>query len=207
MAIAARHEMTYSDATPLAIDPAAETRVEAPGSKGRKATASRASLVHQLFERYRSPLLRYLRGLLSSPDDAEDVVQETYTRLLQAPTLDRAESRVRGYIFKIATNLAYDHFRQRKTRGTQVTYDESLPSDACLEPASIVSFGQGLEIIKEVLLEVRPRSRQVFLMRASQHLTYDEIAVRLGVSSRTVEREMRHAIDLCQRRLRIERAK
>ncbi len=168
------------------------------------ATETRISRVDKLFERYRRPLLRYLTGLLSTPDDAEDLVQETYARLLQAQSLDSEESRIRGYIFKIATNLAYDRFREQRTRGIQVTYEESELLDGDLEPDRIVDFDQGLETIKQTLMEIRPRSRQVFLLRASEQLTYQEIAARLGISTRTVEREMRHAIDLCQRRLRIE---
>ena len=168
------------------------------------ATETRISRVDKLFERYRRPLLRYLKGLLSSPDDAEDIVQETYARLLQAQSLDSAEHRIRGYIFKIATNLAHDRFREQRARGVQVTYEESELSDSALEPDRIVDFGQGLETIKQTLMEIRPRSRQVFLLRASEQLSYQEIAARLGISTRTVEREMRHAIDLCQRRLRIE---
>ena len=77
-------------------------------------------------------------------------------------------------------------------------------ADGDLGPDGIVDFGQGLEIIKQTLMEIRPRSRQVFLLRASEELTFQEIAERLGISARTVEREMRHAIDLCQRRLRVE---
>ena len=141
----------------------------------------------------------------NEPEEAaEDLVQETYARLLQAQSLDSEESRIRGYIFKIATNLAYDRFREQRTRGIQVTYEESELLDGDLEPDRIVDFGQGLEAIKQTLMEIRPRSRQVFLLRASEQLTYQEIATRLGISTRTVEREMRHAIDLCQRRLRIE---
>ena len=197
--------MNYSDATPIAIELAGEAQPERGDSPAP--TDSRAARVNRLFERYRHPLSRYLMGLLSSPDDAEDVVQETYARLLEAQSLDGTESRIRGYIFKIATNLAYDRFRARQRRGTRVSYEEGQLTDGSLGPDLIVGFGQGLEIIKQTLLELRPRSRQVFLLRVSEHLTYDDIAERLGISTRTVEREMRHAIDLCQRRLRIEQSK
>lgn len=196
---------TVSDATPLVAKRSAEVPADARHPSAADATENRISRVDKLFERYRQPLLRYLTGLLSSPDDAEDTVQETYARLLQAKSLDSTESRVRGYIFKVATNLAYDRFRERRSRGTQVTYEESELPDGGLEPDLIVDFGQCLEIIKRTLMEIRPRSRQVFLLRASEQLTYQEIATRLAISTRTVEREMRHAIDLCQRRLRIEK--
>ncbi len=197
--------MKVSDAAAPAIRRSAKVEVESSHPFGTATAENRASMVDQLFERYRRPLLRYLKGLLSIPDDAEDIVQETYARLLQAKSLDPAESRVRGYIFRIATNLAYDRFREQRVRGTQVTHEESELSDGDLGPDRIVDFGQGLEIIKQTLMEIRPRSRQVFLLRASEQLTFQEIAERLGISARTVEREMRHAIDLCQRRLRIEK--
>ncbi len=193
-----------SDAAALAIKRSTGVQAEVSHPSGTEAAENRAAKVDQLFERYRRPLLRYLTGLLSTPDDAEDLVQETYARLLQAQSLDSEESRIRGYIFKIATNLAYDRFREQRIRGIQVTYEESELLDGDLEPDRIVDFGQGLETIKQTLMEIRPRSRQVFLLRASEQLTYQEIAARLDISTRTVEREMRHAIDLCQRRLRIE---
>ncbi len=196
--------MTVSDATSMAIKRSAGVQAESSHPSTTETAENRVPMVAQLCEKYRQPLLRYLTGLLSSPDDAEDIVQETYARLLQAKSLDPAESRVRGYIYKIATNLAYDRFRARRIRGTQVAFEESELPDGNLEPDRIAYFGQGLEIIKQTLVEIRPRSRQVFLLRASDQLTYQEIAVRLGISTRTVEREMRHAIDLCQRRLRNE---
>ena len=66
-------------------------------------------LVARMFERFRVPLLRYLTDLLSRRDEAEDLVQETYLRLMQVETIETG--RVRALIFKVATNLAYDRFR------------------------------------------------------------------------------------------------
>src|SRR5262245_60626408 len=72
-------------------------------------------VVARLFERFRVPLLRYLTDLLSRRDEAEDLVQETYLRLMQVDAIETG--RVRALIFKVATNLAYDRFRQRRARG------------------------------------------------------------------------------------------
>jgi RNA polymerase sigma-70 factor (ECF subfamily) len=155
-----------------------------------------------LFERYRYPLMRYLSGLLGNRADAEDIVQETYTRLLKVADLDRAGSRARAYLFKIATNLAHDRFRSRSVQSTEDGLDEAQLIDGNGTPESIVSFAQGLEIVKRTLLELKPRCRSVFLLRASEQLSYEAIAERLGVSKRTVEREMQHALDICQRRLK-----
>jgi RNA polymerase sigma-70 factor (ECF subfamily) len=160
----------------------------------------RSEQVARLFERFRRPLLRYLTDLLTRREEAEDVVQETYVRLMQVEQIENG--RVRALIFKVATNLAYDRFRERRARGSQA--DDAvlgeLPSD---EPAPerIVAFEQAIGIVKHTLLELKPRCRQVFLLRTAQELPYEEIAARLGISKRTVEREMQHALDVCQRRL------
>ena len=163
----------------------------------------RHELVVRTFERFRSPLLRYLTDLLSRRDEAEDLVQETYLRLMQVENIEAGS--VRALIFKVATNLAYDRFRQRRARGPHG--DDSLLADLPAHdpvPERIVALEQGVAIVKRTLLELKPRCRQVFLLRTTAELSYEEIAARLGVSKRTVEREMQHALDVCQRRLSAE---
>ncbi len=76
----------------------------------------RAALVERLFSHHRTALLQYLTRLLSNSDDAEEVLQETYVRLLRVEHLDHLDDQVRRFLFKIATNLARDRFRQRKSR-------------------------------------------------------------------------------------------
>jgi len=160
-----------------------------------------ALFVRRLFECYRHALMRYLLGLLKRRADAEDVLQETYTRLLGVADLDRSGNRARAYLFKVATNLARDRFRRRaeQSAGTALAEDDLASSDD--SPELIVDFSQGLAIVKRTLLELKPRCRQVFLLRVSEELDYETIAARLGVSKRTVEREMQHALEVCQKRL------
>lgn len=164
------------------------------------AVGRRHELVARTFERFRTPLLRYLTDLLSRRDEAEDLVQETYLRLMRVESIELG--RVRALIFKVATHLAYDRFRQRRARGPHGDYDElaELPANQPT-PDRIVAFEQGVEIVKRTLLDLKPRCRQVFLLRTSAELGYDEIAKRLGISRRTAEREMQHALEVCQRRL------
>lgn len=159
-----------------------------------------AAFATRVFERLRRPLLRYLTDLLGRREDAEDAVQDTYLRLLGAHRLERSDARVRAFVFKVATNLAYDRFRQRRVR--------LVESDAALAqlegdpaPDGTVGVEQALEQVKRAVLELKPRCRQVFLMRAVEELGYEDIAAQLGVSKRTVEREMQHALEVCQRRL------
>src|SRR5690606_34741952 len=90
---------------------------------GRDAEAPNGDLrsrrVARLVERYRDALLRHLKGLLQRHEDAEDVLQETCRRLLDAPRLEAGSARARAYMFRIATHLAYDRFRQLPIRTRQ----------------------------------------------------------------------------------------
>jgi RNA polymerase sigma-70 factor (ECF subfamily) len=184
----------------MATAPTSDRRMTSDSNDAEGAAHTR--YVTQVFERFRPPLTRYLKSLLARREDAEDVAQETYVRLLGAGGLERSDVRVRAYMFKVATNLAYDRFRERRVRKHDSdAVLESVPDNApSIE--RIVTMEQSIAIVKRTLLELPSRCREVFLLRVTAEQSYEDIAERLGVSKRTVEREMQHALDLCQRRLK-----
>lgn len=165
---------------------------------------ARAALVQQLFADHRAALLRYLTRLLSSSEDAEELVQETYIRLLKVEHLDQLDDQVRRFLFKIATNLARDRFRQRKAHSfsshVPCEMDELMGEEA--SPDEIADWDAGMQVIKQVLLDLPPRYRQVFLLHVTENMSYRAIAQRLGVSTKTVERDIAMVLELCQGRLR-----
>jgi len=164
--------------------------------------AEHAAFVQHLFERYRAALHRHVSALLGSWSEAEDIVQETYSRLLAVAELDRIEPRARSFMFRVATNLAYDRHRRPREQSLEDLGPDSQALAVMAAPDGIVGIDEALAALGQVLRQLRPRSRQVFLLRAAEGLSYEAIAERLGISKRTVEREMKHALDTCQRRLR-----
>jgi RNA polymerase sigma-70 factor (ECF subfamily) len=158
--------------------------------------------VEYLFAAYRLPLLRYLTKLLRNTDDAHDVIQQTYVRLLEAEQLDELEGRARAYLFTTAKNLAYDSFRH-KARWGAVELDELQISSSEPQPESVADWEQGLAIIRESLLDLEPRTRQVFLLHVVKGMSYRTIAKELDISTKTVERDIRLVLDLCQDRLKV----
>ncbi len=165
------------------------------------ADLTRSELVARVFVRFQRSLLRYLRDLLARREDAEDVAQETYLKLMGAASLETSELRVRAFMFKVATNLAYDRFRQRRTRGVQDDAELAALPDETPAADRVVALEQGVALVERTLLALPARCRHVFLLRVSHEWSYGAIAERLGVSKRTVEREMQHALDACQRSL------
>jgi RNA polymerase sigma factor (sigma-70 family) len=166
------------------------------------ANEPRTAFVTGVFLRCQQSLLRYLRSLLSRREDAEDVAQETYLKVVAAGALEQSEMRVRAFVFKVATNLAYDRFRQRRSRGQQNDTELVALADEAPPAERIVALEQGISIVERTLLGLPARCRQVFLLRVSHELGYEAIAERLGLSKRTVEREMQQALEACEQNLK-----
>jgi RNA polymerase sigma-70 factor (ECF subfamily) len=162
----------------------------------------RIELVTRVYVRFQRSLLRYLRGLLARREDAEDIAQETYVRLVRATPLAQNETHIRAFMFRAATNLAYDRFRQLRSRGPHEDAELTEPTDDSPPAERVVALEQAVATVERTLLKLPVRCRQVFLLRTAHEWSYEAIAQRLGVSKRTVEREMQAALDACQRELR-----
>lgn len=117
-----------SPGVPLAMGDSIETL-------GRRAPVTdHRDAVNQLFRQHNRALVSFLLARLRSEQEARDVAQEAYVRLLQ---LDRpgAISFLRGYLFRIAANLSIDRLRHRVIR-EQVTVElfEELSDEGKVEP-------------------------------------------------------------------------
>jgi RNA polymerase sigma factor (sigma-70 family) len=167
----------------------------------------RARLIGNLFKRHNMTLVWYVRGLLPSCEDAEEVVQSAYTRLLGAPQLEIDEERARSYLFKTAKNLVWDEHRRRRARCEQMHCDvDSVPLAASGQALDeLTEDEQRLRALEGVLTELSARAREVFALHVQEEMTYQDIAEELGVSKKTVEREIAMVVQYCRSRLRMWR--
>jgi len=148
------------------------------------------------------PALRgWLRTRFSALSDVEDVMQETYRRVLQMRAGDplRAHA-VKPLLFTIARNLALDELRRR-----QIVPMQALPDDgdaavfATDEPgvAETVSRRQELALLAEAIQALPERCRQILTLRKIYGLPQREIARLLGISEHTVEAQVGIGMHRC----------
>jgi RNA polymerase sigma-70 factor (ECF subfamily) len=149
-----------------------------------------------LFKKYRGSLFRYLRGLVPSADDAAELVQESYARLLRQSSVSQLEVVARTYLFQTATNLARDHFRRRLSRSldSHCDIDDVAIADRARNPEEDLAWHQTIAVIKDGIKHLPPTTRKIFLLSRFRNKSYPEIAAMLGVSTRTVERKMSEAM-------------
>ena len=130
--------------------------------------------------------------------DVDDLVQDTFSRVLRAHAAGPVES-PRGLLFATARNLALDALRRRQVVSFEPMAEnpESPVYMDVTDVAETVSKRQELELLTEAIQLLPDRCRQVFTLRAVYGLSQREIAAKLGISENTVEKQMGKGLKRC----------
>lgn len=144
-------------------------------------------------------LRAFLRGRFPGLPDVDDLIQETYARLLRARVAGQLRE-VRPYLFATARNAAIDLLRHQKTAATDSLGNiERLPVvEERPDAAETVAHEQELAILHEAIAALPPRCREILVLRRFQGLSHREIAARLGISANTVDAQLCLAVFRCR---------
>jgi RNA polymerase sigma factor (sigma-70 family) len=158
---------------------------------------TQGAYVTLLFNRYRASLHRYLSRFVPS-QEADELVQETYFRLLRHGETVQLEAMARAFLYRTATNLLRDHHRRRLVRRAEqhVPLDEQGLGDAQGGPEEHLLGTQMLDVIEQAITNMPADTRSVFLMSRFRDMSYPQIARVMNLSSRTVARKMAEALSL-----------
>lgn len=138
-----------------------------------------------LYARYARPLYFYLRSLSEDPPLSEDLLQETFLRLLERTPFQLEES-VRGLVFTIARNLVRDEARKREVR-ERVLPALEIPNRREGEPPP--------EALARALQALPAEQREAVALKFYGELTFAEIAEVSGAPEPTVKSRYRYAIE------------
>ncbi|WP_051278652.1 RNA polymerase sigma factor [Solimonas flava] len=158
--------------------------------------------VRTAIERYHGALIQFLRRRLRCPDDAQDVAQEAYMRMMRYEGARDIRS-PSSMLFRIATNVANDLERAEHARhvSAQCTLDDvELVSDRPSPERELVAR-QDLALLYEAIVELPPKCQQVFLLSRVKHMTYPEIARHCGISVKMVEKHISRALAFCAKKV------
>lgn len=176
------------------------SRMPKPSALGRpeeQPGGSQAERITRLFSEHNESLIRFLATRLRSVQEAQEVAQEAYVRLL---TLEDsgAVSFLRAFLFKTAANLAVDRLRSRNR--WQQTVDAGLCDEVreTAAPDREVSSAQEVEIIGRLIGELPPKCRRAFLLHRIDGLEFAEIAQQMGLSERMIRHYVLQAVLHCR---------
>ena len=144
-------------------------------------------------------LLGYFLRAVRDPHEAQDLVQETYTRLLGRRGGEPVGN-PRALLYEVARNLLIDRHRQGRVR--QHESDSALaehPAPPSTQPETVVAGRQRLQQLVAVIESLPPRCREAFVLHRIDGLPQAEVARRMGVSRNMVERHVMLAMATCRR--------
>ena len=145
-----------------------------------------------VFDTYYRPLKNFLYYKLADIDLAEDIAQEVFVRAWDKRDTILLET-VKSYLYKIANNLAINHFNSAKTRFELKLgdHDRSVQES----PHYVLEKDEFATRLNRTLENLPESQRVVFLMNRIDDLTYSEIAGRLDISVKAVEKRMQGALE------------
>jgi len=144
------------------------------------------------FDRYYHPVKNFLYYKLGDVALAEDLVQEVFLKTWEKRDSVRLET-VKSLLYTIASNLANNHFGSARAR-FEFELKENIPHSTQENPQYLLENMEFKTRLEKALADLPENQRTVFLMSRMDDLTYTEIAERLKISVKTVEKRMHEAL-------------
>ena len=150
----------------------------------------------EFFDRHAGEVLAYLASLCGDRSTAEDLLQETMVRVVRR--IDRYEERgaLRGWVFRIATNVAWSERRKHRVRAEEGMDARVLEMADLREPAlpDALEARERERVVEAGLRELSEDQRAVFLLRARHAMDTRAIADILCGPEGTVKSRLHHAV-------------
>ncbi len=162
-------------------------RLASRGKPGRQ------RLLEQLFDRHARALRLFLKARLIPGEEIDGLVQDVFARLMAVDGLEEKMSESTGsnraYLLTMANNLAVDRQRKSTRRKAYYVAQRGLERERMDErtPEEIVAAQLELEAMKAVILNMRPVWRRAFVLHRFRNMTYEDIALRMGITVKQVE--------------------
>jgi RNA polymerase sigma-70 factor (ECF subfamily) len=139
-----------------------------------------------LYERYKRPLLGFFVGMVRDKELGEDLVQNTFVRILKYRHLFRGEGDFRTWMFHIARNVKNDHFKKNKIE--QVPVDKWTERIGHSETrAGEMQHEEEQELLSIAMNRLTEEKREILLLSKFQEKKYADIGIILGCSEGTVK--------------------
>jgi len=152
---------------------------------------------------YEKRIYSFALGMLSDPDDAFDVSQDTFLKAYRSLNSFKGESSFYTWLYAICRNCCYDYIKQRSRRMKKnISLSEyendddgvmvEIP-DTASQPDLVLEKKQAREKIIEAVASLPEKHREIIVLRDFEDLSYEQIAEALDISEGTVKSRLSRA--------------
>lgn len=165
-----------------------------------------------LLARHKKPVFNFIYKYLRDMQSAEEGFQEVFLRVVRSKLEYKPSAKFTTWLYTLARNYCIDQIRKSKFRN-HISLDQhshnnegqSHFADKLLEvPENVHSLSSAKELsekVFDILSQVNPEQKEVFILRHYQHLSFDEIAKLTKVPVNTVKSRMRYVLMHLQKEL------
>lgn len=142
-----------------------------------------------LFELHYAPLCKTIFRMVADKDVAKDLVQDGFIKLWEKRSQIDLTDAPKSYLYRIVINNAYKHIEKSK---------KSVSFDAILNEPIQYTGNETFDLannIQNAIDNLPPRCKAVFVLSRFEEMTYNEIAVALEISPKTVENQISKALE------------
>lgn len=138
-------------------------------------------------------IVHYINGLTRDYDQAEDIVQDIIVKLWKNRNEIEITTSVKSYLYKASY---YSFINEYKKDKRKESLSEKIQKTAILEliESDEEHTQQKLKYIAQIIEQLPPKRKEIFIMSKTEGLTYEEIASHLEISVKTIETQMSKAL-------------
>ena len=171
-------------------------------SKERGQITADPTAALELDRSFRGPLVAYFLKRVNSRNEAEDLTQEVFMRLVNHPDRNNGQT-IEGYVFTIAANLLRDRAKSvatahhRRAQSLDLLDEKNAFSANLVEdrdPERVLVGRQTIRDVLDALAELGERTRDIFILARLENVQHREIAAMYGISVSAVEKAMMKAM-------------
>ncbi|MGG0716650.1 RNA polymerase sigma factor SigX [Robertmurraya massiliosenegalensis] len=169
------------------------------------------SVFDELYSKYHHDVFQFIFYMVKNREQAEDLVQEVYIRVLKSYDRFEGKSSEKTWLFSIARNVAIDHFRKQKGWRQKIAekFDWSTGQikDESPIPEEIALQNEEISLIYQCLEHCTVDQRMVIILRYIQELTIIETAQALGWTESKVKTTQHRALKVLKKEMEEKMAK
>lgn len=161
--------------------------------------AGQLDAIEELFEMHRTRIYRVCLLYTECPDDAKDVLQETFLRAYRSIGRFRGDSSITTWLTRIAINICLNLKRDRRSAESLDTeridiIQFNLPQPTAMNPEAALGVRELREKILSLVEKLPPRERLAFILKHFEHLKIREIGETMSISEGTVKSFLHRAV-------------
>ncbi|HXP00986.1 MAG TPA: RNA polymerase sigma factor [Luteibacter sp.] len=156
-----------------------------------------AAAFKELYARYKGPLYRFLLRTVRDRTLADELFQETWSRVIGARERYRAEAKFSTWLLQIAHNLAVDSFRRQRPQAGAEEAEGVFAAQAAPEreqPDHALSDFELRRRMQRAIESLPDEQRTAFVLRMENELSLEDIAAVTGVGKETAKSRLRYAM-------------